>query len=395
MLHSGTATVETWTDATELTPSLQISIVRIGKAEGRPETVEAVRDAVEFVEQVMQRPLPTDHVVLVLDDRAVDWPFAGANYSSAISFKPEYERPDVPQEWLHFQKGLVHEVAHYFWGFYGYSWINEGLANLYEYMYGAKMGMSQSQLRPRRGGCEAHDLKMLGEWDPARGSLQFYCNYYLGEILFRDLMDGMDTPDFAAKLVELYLLLSDAEQDGRRTPAIDAIHQVFSAQTDVINQHWAGAGNAPGEHSTADGIERPSHDLVQWDEHPARSQGSLIRFKGTLLGDAVLSAPTLALAQEGGYSNFTLHPADSYAFSGHIFPQLTGGWTWIADPSDVVAFSYSLDERTFTVEFPFQPSLGRDPSAYVVVVWGYQDSSRTPTMGAVDILGYARIRADQ
>ena len=78
VLDPAQTTVETWSGSTALTPNLRISIVRA--SEGPPETTDAVTEAVEFVEQVMQLPLPTDHVVLVMDDAAVPQAFAGSNF---------------------------------------------------------------------------------------------------------------------------------------------------------------------------------------------------------------------------------------------------------------------------------------------------------------------------
>ena len=152
--------------------------------------------------------------------------------------------------------------------------------------------------------------------------------------------------------------------------------------------------NAPENRTSAEGIERTSHDLIQWDEYPTHD-GRLVRFKGTVLGGAVLSHPHLALARSGGYQNFSLAPADARTYSGSILPALGGGWLWKTDdPGDTVAVDYRLDGQTFTVAFPFPTLLGADPSAYVVVVWGFPDESRTPTTETIDILGYARIRAD-
>ena len=158
VLDPAQTTVETWSGSTALTPNLRISIVRA--SEGPPETTDAVTEAVEFVEQVMQLPLPTDHVVLVMDDAAVPQAFAGSNFGFAIAYKPEYEQPDKSWEWRRLQHGLVHEVAHYFWSGNA-DWMDEGLANTVEYLYGAEAGLSPGQLKPQRNDCEAHDLKIL------------------------------------------------------------------------------------------------------------------------------------------------------------------------------------------------------------------------------------------
>ena len=136
------------------------------------------------------------------------------------------------------------------------------------------------------------------------------------------------------------------------------------------------------------------HDLIQWDQHPAHD-GHSVTFSGTLRGSAVLSNETIEQARAGGgYTNFVLYPADDYGYAGSILPPLKGGWTWtLEDPGDTVATVYELDDGAFTVTFPFPSGLGGNPSDYAVVVWGFQDASRTPTINdAIDMLGYARIR---
>ena len=387
------ASVESWSGPTGLTPNLQVSIVRI--AQGKPGTIEAVQEAVDFVEQVMQLPLPTDHVVLVLDDEAVTKDYGGSNYGFAISYKPEYERPENPWAWRQLQQGLVHEIAHYYWRGND-AWIDEGLANIHGYLYGVEAGLSPGQLRPGRRGCEADDLKMLTAWGTDSSNSQYLCNYYLGELLFRELMDALGVEAFTAKMRELYMK-SVAEQEAGRAPGIGAVREVFSGQADIVDRHWSGAMNAPENRISAEGIERTSHDLIQWDEYPTYD-GRLVRFKGTLMDGAVLAAPSLAVARGGGHQNFSLYPADSWTYMGTILPPLGGGWLWtLNDPGDVVAVEYQLDGETFTISFEFPAGLGSDLSAYVVVVWGFPDESRTPTIsskGQSDILGYARIRTE-
>ena len=109
---------------------------------------------------------------------------------------------------------------------------------------------------------------------------------------------------------------------------------------------------------------------------------------------AVLSRGTIGQARSGGYGNFTLRVADSHESAGHILPPLDDGRNWtLDDPGDTVATVYELDDRAFTVTFSFPSGLGSNPADYVVVVWGFQDGTRTPTItDSIDLLGYARIR---
>ena len=387
MLDPGYASIETTTGA----PGLQISIIRSG-SQSQPWTADAVADAVDYAEQVMLLDLPVDHVILVLNDKAVSSTAAGTNYGFAISYLPEYEQMQDTFEGRAFQQGLVHEVAHYYWRG-NENWIDEGLANTIEYMHGADNGLSPGQLKTRREDCEAHDLEMLSEWDAPIGSPEHYCNYYLGERLFLELRESLDDAEFSEKLRELYQLSLTA-QETDQTPGIAAVRQVFSDQAAIVDKHWSGALNAPENRPFDEGVDRSSHDLIQWDQYPTYD-GQEVSFNGTLLNDAVLSRGTLSLAREGGYTNFSLSLADDHGFVGSILPPLeSGSWT-LDDPGDTVATIYRLDGRQFTVTFQFPQALD-SPSDYAVLVWGYQDATRVPTIGDdIDLLGYARIRNDE
>ena len=107
LLDPGYATIETVSSGTKLTPGLKVSIVRTG-TQSRPGTVEAVKDAVAFVEGVMGLPLPVDHVIAVLNDKAVTSDYAGTNYGFAVGYLPEYEQQQGTYEWRSLQAGLVH-----------------------------------------------------------------------------------------------------------------------------------------------------------------------------------------------------------------------------------------------------------------------------------------------
>ena len=388
MLDPGYASIEVVTAAT----GLQSSIIRTGN-QPQSWTADALADAVDFAERVMLLDLPVDHVILVLNDKAVPGTAAGSNYGFAIGYLPEYEQMQDTFEGRAFQQGLVHEVAHYYWR-ESENWIDEGLANTIEYMHGTDNGLSPGQLKTRREDCEAHDLEMLSEWDAPIGSPEYDCNYYLGERLFLELRESLDDAEFSEKLRELYQLFLTA-QEADQTPGIATVRQVFIDQGGIVDKHWSGGLNAPENRPFDEGIDRISHDLIQWDQHPTYD-GQEVALSGTLLDDAVLSSEIISQAREGGgYSNFTLSLANGRDLVGFILPSLEGGRRWLLEnPGDTVATVYQLYERSFTVKFPF-PQMLDSPSDYTVIVWGFRDESRTPSIGEnIDILGYARIRAE-
>ena len=394
VLEPGVAAIETVQLGTNLTPGLKISIVRTD-SQSRPGTIEATRDLVEFVEDTMGLPLPVDHVIIILSEGAVTDKYAGTNFGFAFSYLPKYEQQQGTFEWQRLQLGFVHEAAHYYWSG-NEGWVDEGLANSIEYLFGRENGLSRGQLQPQRDYCEAHDLAMLSEWNPDSDEWRRYrCTYYLGQLLFQELLEDMGDEAFGGKLRELYRLTLQM-QDDDRLPGIDAVRQVFSSQAEIVERHWSGKMNAPENRGFDEGLERTNHDLVEWGKYPT-FDGGYVSFKGRLLEDAILNHGVGADALNKP-QNFTLRRADRRESLGNILPPLPSGRTWNLSGSDsVVASTYILNQATreFNVTFQFAGYVEGDPGDYAVFVKGYQDNSRTPTIDdRIDVLAYARIRVE-
>ena len=169
------------------------------------------------------------------------------------------------------------------------------------------------------------------------------------------------------------------------------VRQAFEDQSDTVDKHWASALNAPENQAFDEGAYRRSHYLVQWDQYPTYD-GRSVTFEGTLLSDAVLVNDD---PRSGGYPNFTLALTDKPEFAGSILPDISdGNWT-LDDDGDTVASKYFFypATRKFTVIFLFPTALD-SPQDYAIEVRGFQNASRTPSIGGDwgDLLGYARIR---
>ena len=395
ILNPGYVDIETLSKGTELTPNLKISIVRTG-TQSQPWTAESVWDAVGFAEETMQLSLPTSHVIAVLSDEAVLGQAAGNNHgdsqgSYSFGYRPKYEQAKDTRDGQHFQFGIVHEVSHYYWRGMK-EWINEGIANTFEYLYGVETEIWPSLAH--REDCEAHDLEMLTEWEPEQEDIdQFHCNYYLGQSLFLELLENLGEDKFKERLSELYRLSLEAKETDR-TPSIGEVRRAFHDQADIVEKHWSGKLNAPENRPFDEGRYLTNHDLIQWEQYPTYN-GNSVTFNGILLGNAVMSSETIEQARKGGNQNFVMRYADDSEFAGFILPPFDDGRNWtLKYPGDNTAIEYRIEGRTFTVEFPFPEALG-DPSNYVVIVRGFQDESREPFIDEdVDYLGYARIRVE-
>ena len=284
VLSPGVAAIETVSLGTELAPHLKISIVRTD-SQSRPGTSEATRDLIRFVENTIGLALPVDHVIIMLSENSLIDKYAGTNYGFAFSYLPKYEvTQQGTHEWRQLRSGFIHETAHYFWSG-NENWIDEGLANLFEYRFGLQTGLSHGQLQTPRKGCEAHDLEMLSEWDPDSSEWdRFHCNYYLGQLFFQDLYASMDGETFAASLQEYYRLSLEA-QEADRTPGIAEVRKAFAGQDAIIDRHWSGKMNAPENRPFDEGYEYTSHNLIQWTRYPTYENG-VVTFEGIFLNGA-------------------------------------------------------------------------------------------------------------
>ena len=236
LLNPGNATVETIQTASPRTQNLTISIVRAGTRRATDSSI-IIEEAVEYVEDFMDMPLPTNHVIVLLDDSGVIKGFAGVNYGEAIAY---LRKGEDGSDWdrARFSLGMVHEVAHYFWRG-SEDWIDEGMANTIEHRFGVELGLPRQMFTTERKGCSVKTLQELSSLDPSNHSPQFQCNYYLGEKLFLELQNAMTPAAFRQAVHSLYqksLVLR--EQD--RTAGIQQVREAFQTRYDIVEKHWDG-----------------------------------------------------------------------------------------------------------------------------------------------------------
>ncbi len=387
VLHPGYALIESIEIPTTLSPNLKMSIVRTGRSRP-PRTAEAVRAAVTYVKDVMATPIPVENVVVVLNEkRARQHSTLGVNHGFAFTLAPDLEGGTHHR----LRTVILHEVAHYYWHL-GPGWIDEGVADTFEYMWGIEAGIPDGLLSPYRGNCETPDLSSLSALTRPEAQRASRCNYFLGQMLFQELWEDAGKEEFNKGLRRLYTSLLESDYLER---GIAQVRQTFPGQSTIVEKHWSGKVNAPENRPVT--LPWPYANLIEWNEPPTYN-GRSVTFRGTLLGDAVLVKQTIEQARTGGFPNFTLNNTDGFGYVGTILPPLApdDNRYWILDnPGDVVASTYTLRDSTFTVRFVF-PSQLDSPERYAVLVRGFYDETRTPiTGGSSDILGYAVIRSDE
>ena len=228
VLRPGYADIQEAITGTQLTPDLKVSIFRTTRRIPT-ETIDRIRDAVEFSEGMMNLPLPVSHVIVVQNEESVVEESGGTNFGGyAIGVLPGQLDLHGPYS----QALLAHEIAHYFWrGFVG--WINEGVADTFEYMYAPEADKPDLISPSRR--CQARNLQELTEEYEKH---DYTCNYYLGQALFLDLLDDMGEEEFKEGVRELYSL-SLAEREEYKHAGIEQVRQAFPEQSHIIEEHWS------------------------------------------------------------------------------------------------------------------------------------------------------------
>ena len=385
----GQVTVQQESYATDYTANLAVTIVRpAGSAAGRVD-LGLIAHSVRLAENIMQLPLPTANVIVVVDDRAATGGFFGTNHGFAIGLQQESETK-APERLLNI---LVHEVAHYWWGGNA-DWIDEGVADTIAATASTQQGHTFAANPNRRQDCAAVNISEIGD-APRSNRGQFYCNYYLGEKLFRSIQDAAMPDDFIAGLQRLYQL--SREQPTPRTmdeyrAGIEQVRAAFPDYDDIIEQHWNGDLNAPHRWDPDDNLAFTSHNAVVWTQKPVYDDG-IVSFAGSLSGDASLVSPDAATAREfGGSSNFTINDASGNALGSILIP-LTGNRYWtLDDPGDVIAEQYQIGGGDFAIRFQWPDALG-DYAGKHITVWGYHNAERTPVINRnADPLGQSVVR---
>ena len=265
VLLPGNATVETIQTATNRTPDLSISIVRAG--DHRPtESTLVIEESVRYVENFMDAPLPTNHIVVLLDDGAIIDGFSGVNYGQAIAYTKQGE-DGSDREKMYFTLGMTHEIAHYYWRS-SEDWLDEGMANTIEHTFGRMLHMPPGMLRTNQEGCTTTSLQALIQIDPASHQPEFLCNYYLGERLFKELQETMGEQPFKAAAQELYQLTLTA-RGNEITAGIEEVSQAFDSKTDLVHTHWA--GSPPVTTRTGNPQPRSRPDTTEGPTTPAQA----------------------------------------------------------------------------------------------------------------------------
>ena len=205
--------VESRTIDLPLTGITDLHIIRL-KADGNPETMDRLEEAVRNVEFFMHLPLPTRMVAVLFADSVIP-SYTGTNFGTSIAIKPEHDAENLPST-------LAHEVAHYYWTGHQ-NWINEGMANLIEaYHHWRTTGLPMTASKYP---CpDADNIQELERINPEEHQPAFRCNYTLGERLFLDLWNELGDVPFREGAQRLY----NRSEEGTGKAGIAEVREAFN-----------------------------------------------------------------------------------------------------------------------------------------------------------------------
>lgn len=189
--------------------TIHMNIIRFDP--GSPTTDAMFRNAVRQVENIMDLPLRTDYVAVLISDEALAGIALGAHFGTHITLLAEFDTDDRDED--PGKRGghvIAHEVAHYYWFNDTDLWIDEGAADfiaaLIEYR---RVGRA---MEPEKPPCSYYNsIFHLELAKPALSSWGGFCHYSLGERVLHDLHTHLEEDAFFDSFRDVYASVSAAD----------------------------------------------------------------------------------------------------------------------------------------------------------------------------------------
>ena len=213
----------------------------IRTAPGAARSMDVLEHSVRSAEEYMGAAFPTNYVGLLYAN-AVHGSFAGTNSGTHITILPDYDVADGTEEAEFASFAIAHEVAHYYWSGNA-DWVDEGAADFMASIVerdrtGRPINATSSPCAHARNIVELESLKITQD------SIEFGCNYSLGERLFLDLNRTLGDTQFRQGFRELYIASAardDTDDDGSASIRIGHVREAFSLgekATDAVIARW-------------------------------------------------------------------------------------------------------------------------------------------------------------
>ena len=233
------------------TGALQVTVARGGDTPpAQSYTAGFVMRVARDLDRLMASSLPVSHIVLFLDDDAIDGLpcpesgvcIRGGNYGGiAISYRPAFELELASGESQRLRSGLIHEVGHYYWGILGrHRWMSEGMVSAFQVILGRGYGIEDKYTVRSSSECSLTSLRQLVD---SAGGHESTCPYYLGQQLFLALHESVGDDRFWQGVRRLYDAVSVCSRQGP-CGTIDDVRAAFPDSKAVIDRWWFGDGVA-------------------------------------------------------------------------------------------------------------------------------------------------------
>ena len=237
LLDSSKVLLERRTITLPLSGDVILFIIRTSP--GTERSMDLLEHSVRSVEEYMGAPLPTNYVGLLYEN-AVPESFAGANFGTHIAILPKFDVDDGTTDAEFAGSNIAHEVAHYYWSGNA-NWVDEGAAEFMASIVerdrtGRSIGATNSPCPHARNIVELESLKITQD------SIEFGCNYSLGERLFLDLNRTLGDTQFRQGFRELYISSADdTDDDGSASIGIGHVREAFrlgEIATNTVITRW-------------------------------------------------------------------------------------------------------------------------------------------------------------
>ena len=210
-----------------------VDLVIVRTSPHRPWSMELLEHSVRTVEELMDRPLPTQYIGLLFET-SIQGLYGGSNFGTHMTIRLDYDVYPSSPEARNLIFVMSHEVAHYYWrGNVG--WIDEGIANFMQSaIENKRTGKAVSASTPP---CAVARRIVELELTPNPGTEEFSCIYSLGERLFLDLYHTLGSDQFWRGLRELY---TKSQVDAVTVEHVREAFQSNPSAAAVINRWYDG-----------------------------------------------------------------------------------------------------------------------------------------------------------
>ncbi len=169
----------------------EATIALFSRSSGSEQILDIMESAVRHHESFMRSPFPIDYIILVRE---------GPEFGVGGYFKGTHVFLQLEQHVNAY--AISHELAHYYWGYGGSFWVNEGASDL--------LAFSDMQIGHLNDPCPDFRTIVDLERSSSGSAVPTLCAYSLGMRLFADLERSLGEDIFRQGFRNLYLAQRDA-----------------------------------------------------------------------------------------------------------------------------------------------------------------------------------------